>query len=371
MKVLISGGGIAGCALANFLRRHDHHVDIIDKASSWERAGYGISLWTNGIRVLEKLGLDQRFFDIGEAIHTWTLRDDDGEVLSTLDLSGMDGPPLTAIHRADLHRIVREAIPGVPLSMDTTVEKLEQDDGGVDVTLSGGRQERYDLVVGADGIRSGVRELVFDDWHFDDTHTAVWSFWIPDDVSVPEGFTELWGERGKVLLSAPVAGRHMASFAAPVDDEIRGDALDSLRRRVEGDDWLIPDIVGQLSDDAAIFHDRLLQVSAPTWSRGRVVLVGDAAHALHPIVGMGASLALEDADVLADALANHDRVEEGLEHFTKQRQPHVASVRREAYLTRKMTFTRSELLSGMRNLLVRHTPVLELFFRFQNSRLNA
>lgn len=145
----------------------------------------------------------------------------------------------------------------------------------------------------------------------------------------PRGFTEVWEEGGKTFLSAPIADGHMASLAAPAPQEVHGDPLASLQRHVDSSEWILPKLVANLDDPSAIFHDRLCQVRAPTWVKGHVVLIGDAAHALHPIMGMGASLALEDAQALAESLREKP-LPAALHRYADERKARVVAVRREA-----------------------------------------
>lgn len=379
MRLLISGAGVAGLALAGFLHEQGIEPALVEKATEWERVGYGIALWGNGIRILQALGLEERFYAEGERIERWTLRDAQGEILRSVKLDLDELPPLTAIHRAGLHAVLREKVPSPWIRMDTTIESLSQHADDVSVVLSDGSREEYDLVVGADGIHSRVRELTFDDWALEDMEAAVWSFWVPEGVETPSfagagcaeagfseaGFTEAWGRNGKAFLVAPVSGRHMGSVAVPLDESYhREEDLAFLRSVVHADEWLLPEVLETMDDLDDVFHDRLYQVEAAHWQRQRAVLIGDAAHALHPIVGMGASLALEDAYVLADELsrAGADGVGDALRSYVGRRRGRVARFRRDAALTQTFTFVQSPLLRSIRDVVVRHTPFLEQYF---------
>ena len=365
MRILISGAGIAGLALAGFLREHGIEPALVEKAQAFGRVGYGIALWGNGIRILQALGLEERFYAEGERIERWTLRDAQGAILRSVELDLGELPPLTAIHRADLHAVLLEKVPSSWIRMDTAIERFSRHADGASVVLSDGSREHYDLVVGADGIHSRVRELAFDNWRLKDMGAAVWSFWMPDDVETPPGFTEAWGRNGKAFLVAPVSGSHMGSVAVPLDERYNPEEhLAFLRGVVHADEWLLPEVLEAMDDPQSVFHDRLYEVEATHWQRERAVLVGDAAHALHPIVGMGGSLALEDAYVLADELSRvrGDRMGEALRSYVERRRQRVARFRREAALTQSFTFVRSPLLRSIRDFAVRHTPFLERFF---------
>ena len=365
MRILISGAGIAGLALAGFLKEQGIEPVLLEKAQAWSRVGYGIALWGNGIRILERLGLAEKFYATGERIEAWTLRDGQGKILKQADLHLEDLPPLTAIHRADLHGVLLENVPQEWIRMETTLDRVQPGAEGVQVYLSDGSVEEYDLIVGADGVRSRLRSLAFNHWHLENTGTATWSFWIPDRITPPHGFTEAWMEGGKAFLVAPVSGRHMGSVAVPINADY--DPLDHwnwLQNQVQADEWLLPAVLDAVDDPDTVYHDQNYRVEAEQWYRDRMVLIGDAAHAMHPIVGMGASLALEDAYVLADELAQigAERIEQALERYSQRRQHRVATFQKQAELTWRVTFTQQSLFRLMRNFAVQYTPFFEKFF---------
>ena len=364
MRAIIVGGGIAGLAAASFLAEDGVEVVVLEKAARWERAGYGISLWNDGIAVLEDLGVRERFREVGTPIERWTLQDGAGRTLAEIGLEyGPEARPLTAVHRGDLHQVLRERAGDVPIRMGVVPSDIDLAEDRVRVRTDDGTTLEADVLIGADGVRSVVRDACLPDAELVDTGTAVWSHWVPSGVDVPTGFTEQWGEDGRALLIAPIAEGHMASLAAPAPKERLGAPLTSLREQAAAGGPLLSHIVDQLPNNAKVFHDRLLEVEAPMWSKGRVVVIGDAAHAVHPIVGMGATLALEDASVLADVLA--EPVPEALAAFEEARRGPVDRLHREAAVTRAVTFAEADALTSIRNWLVRHSPLMEMFMRQQ------
>lgn len=368
MRVLIAGAGIAGLALAGFLKEQGLEPVIVEKAKVWSRVGYGIALWGNGIRILERLGLAEAFYAKGDRIDAWTLRNAYGQILKQADLHWEHLPPLTAIHRADLHGVLLDNVPQSWMRMATTVDSLRPTTEGVQVRLSDGSEELYDLVVGADGVRSQVRAIAFDNWQLEPAGTATWSFWLPETIDPPPGFTEAWMKGGKAFLVAPVAGRHMGSVAVPIDQHYAPDAsFDFLKNQVQSDEWLLPEVLDALQRPEAIYHDQNYRVKAPQWHQGQVVLIGDAAHAMHPIVGMGASLALEDAYVLAAELnrVKPNQADDAVQRFGQRRKKRVTAFQRQAQLTKTFTFIESGWLRRGRDFAVRHTPFLEQFFQKQ------
>lgn len=164
MDVLIVGAGIAGLATAIALENHGIHYDIIEKRAYWdEQDGTGIALPANAVWALDKLGLGQELLQYSHPIPAMTFTTDLNEHLITEDITNIhcDGLEFRSIHRGVLHSILLKKIDTACLRMGTQISSLQQLDKGVEVTFSDNSEKHYDLVVGADGIHSQVRKLVF------------------------------------------------------------------------------------------------------------------------------------------------------------------------------------------------------------------
>lgn len=368
VELLVVGGGIAGLSAAAFLRRRGFDPAVVERASSWRRVGYGVGLWGNGLAVLDRLGAADAVRDAGTRLRTFQIRGADGEPLSEATLPPRRTPAFLAVHRADLHEAIRDCAPAV--RMDTSPSSLAPVSGGVKVTFEDGTTERYDAVVGADGVHSAVRAAWFDDWSVEAHDAVVWSFWVPEDAAdaVPEATTSVWASGAEAFL-VRIGGRALVNVAARTPRGGGGDASPRERLRAAADElgWILPEAVESLGAEDDLFFDRVRTVRADSWAEGRVCLVGDAAHALHPISGMGASMALEDAWVLARELADADAdgVPAAMRRFELARRDRVASVRRAARVEAALTFAESSLLETVRNELVRRTPLFEWFLERQ------
>lgn len=363
-EVLIVGGGLAGLTLANYLRRTDLGVTVVERADEWRAGGYGIGLWGDGLAVLDDLGLLDRVRERGTDPATVEVRAG-GDRLARASL-----PPgrtlLLAVHRADLHAALRDPVPDDRVRLGTEPERIDERGDGVAVAFEDGDTERFDVVVGADGVGSTVREACFDGWTLEERDTYVWSLWGPGDIGLDAEMVSVWGPRSEAFVASvgDRVGLNLAARrAAPPD----GPARDSLRAHAEAVGWTLPALLDET--DGEPFLDRVREVSCPRWHADRVALVGDAAHAVHPISGMGASLALQDARVLAQELATGDAgsPSRALARYEERRRPAARRTRRAARVESGVAFLESRSLRAVRNGLVEHTPLLRWFVERRSS----
>jgi len=357
-NILIVGGGLAGLALANYLARQGHEPTIIEQASEWRAEGYGIGLWQDGLSVLDELGVLNTARTAAADPRGFEVRASNNELLVQTTLPA-DHTLLLAIHRADLHSVLREAIPDEWIHMDTTPERINERSDDVVVTFDDGKMDTFDLVVGADGIHSTVREQCFTDWTRREFDTYVWSLWADQDVDVGQDMVSVWGPSSEGFV-ARVGDRIGFNLAARLDTPPEPPARDELRAQAERIGWQLPALLDGTDDEP--FFDRIRDVSCETWHTDRVVLIGDAAHAVHPISGMGASLALQDARVLAQELAtgHPENHVETLARFEDRRRSDARSVAREARFEAAVMFLETKTLRQVRNTIVKHTPLFEL-----------
>jgi len=365
--ILIVGGGLAGLTLADYLRRQGETPTIIETAADWRDDGYGIGLWDDGLAVLRDLGYIDRARKLAADPSGFTIRAS-GDVLTRATLPS-DRTLLLAIHRGDLHTVLRNGVPEDWVRFDTSPARIEERPKDVHVTFADGTAETYDLVVGADGVHSAVREQCFMEWRKRERDTFVWSLWANQDVDIGSDMVSVWGPGSEGFVAR--VGDHVGfNLAARLDEQPDPPARDQLRTQAEAIGWELPTLLDE-TDEVDPFFDRVRDVTCQRWHTNRVVLIGDAAHAVHPISGMGASLALQDARVLAQELATAPVPDpsSALERF-EQRQRHDAKqVRRGARFEAAIAFLESASARRLRNWVVEQTPLFDLFVKHQISKV--
>ena len=325
-RILIVGGGIGGLTLATALHRQGYTPELIERSTAWPVIGAGINLPANGVRVLRTLGLGEAVDRYAAVLHRWGFFDQQGELLCETDLEELwsDVGPCLAVTRVRLQEALLTGAVAVPLRLGVSLTALTQDDKRVRVSLSDGSGD-YDLVVGADGIYSTVRQLAVKSSPPSYAGQMVWRSIIP---TRPRGIVEmmvLMGE-GCFFGVVPMGEGYTYGFGAVdgrrFEDPLAG-RLERFRRRFAGFGEPAPAYLAALQCDEQLIVGPIEWVELDEWYRGRVVLIGDAAHAGPPHMGEGGCMAMEDALVLADCLRRADTVECALEGYVRRRRPRV------------------------------------------------
>lgn len=327
-RVLIVGAGLSGMVLAAALKRAGAQADLVELHPRWDVLGVGISVQGPALRALESLGLIERCVASGFGYSQVVNCDRNGRVEGIVELPRLNGPAYPAcvgMMRPALHRVLAEALDeaGVPVRFGTTVRSIAQHADRVAVTFSDGSAADYDLVVGADGANSAIREAVLGPEHKPQyTGQAVWRATVPRPESVRARHA-YYGPRHKAGFN-PVSAGEMYIYLV---QNVAGDS------RLEPQRWpavmreLLADFGGhigavreRITDPERIVYRPVgaLLLPAP-WFRGRVVLIGDAAHSAPPQLASGATIAIEDAIVLAELVRSEMPLPAALDAFMQRR----------------------------------------------------
>ena len=329
-RVLVVGGGIGGLSTTIAMRRAGVAVDVVELNPKWDVYGVGIIQPGNAIRALDQLGLGERAIAQGFAIQGSRFRDGQGNELGAVPAPPLLGdryPGMNGITRPRLHRIFQDAVrdSGADVRLGVTVESIEQDEEGVEVTLTDGSRGRYDLVIGADGINSLVRRRVFPDAPEPEyTGQVVWrhNFPKPPEQDTLDTYVGVRGKAGLVPLAPDLMYMFVIERWPEADLDVPEEQLGStLRERLAGYGGPIGELRDtQITDESEVVYRPVYSLLVPSpWYRGRVVLVGDSAHATSPHVGQGAAMAIEDAIVLTEEVTSSDDLEGALGRFMERR----------------------------------------------------
>ena len=332
--VLVVGGGIGGLTAAAALHQHGLRVDLVERRQTWHAPGTGFLVQGNGMRMLRTLGLAANVESAGVIVRRWQFCDEQGNVLSDTDLERLwgDAGPCIGIERPKLLSALQPGVAGLRCRLATSVTSLKQDHRSVSVGFSDGSAGDYDLVVGADGIKSTVRALILGNAAPSDLGAMNWRSIAPIR---PAGLTSLQMHLGDACMFglAPVGAGRTYGFAYVVQPRFHDPAegrLGRLRGRFATFGERVKEYLASLERDDQVICSAMEWMPLGKWRQGRVVLVGDAAHASSPMMGQGGCMAMEDACVLAEELDAAATVEHALAAYADRRKPRVEWVQNQS-----------------------------------------
>ncbi|STX05713.1 FAD-dependent monooxygenase [Kocuria rosea] len=334
-KIGIVGSGIGGLTLAALLADAGLTVEVLEKAEGPSTLGSGITLQGNALRILRDLGLWEQLQEKGYPFNTLGLRAPGPEatVLAVLDdvrVGGEDLPATLGIPRRELAAIVRartEAA-GAVIRYRVTVTGLEQDGDAVTVTTAAGETLAYDLLVGADGLNSAVRTAIGIEDRPRRTGMGIWRAFVPRPAEVTR--TDLYyGGPAYIAGYCPTGPDTMYAYLVEDAQDRRGANGPAIMGELAasyGGPW--QEIRSSLDEHANVNYTHFTtHLVAGSWHRGRVVLLGDAAHSCPPTIAQGAAMAVEDAAVLADELLRAEAFDEAvLTRYWQRRLPRAKTV---------------------------------------------
>jgi 6-hydroxynicotinate 3-monooxygenase len=338
-KIAIIGAGIGGLTAAALLQRRGHDVHVYEQAKQFARVGAGIQQSSNAIKVLRALGLEQRLRDIAFQPKSWDNREwDTGERKHELPLGAAFeeryGAPYLLLHRGDLHTAIASTLDPARLHLDKALKSLEDDGDGVTLRFADGSTTRADAVIAADGVHSLVREWMLGAEAPRFTGRVAYRTTFPASLlkgAKVDDCTKWWGPDRHIVIYYITPRRDELYFVTSLPEpewrneswSAKGD-MDQLRAAFAG---FHPQVQTVLQACPEAYKWALYERDPlPTWSKGRVALLGDACHPMVPYMAQGAANAIEDAAVLARCLDEDTSLEEAFRRFEATRKERTSRV---------------------------------------------
>ena len=368
LEGIIIGAGIGGLAAGVALRRRGIRVGIFERAERLDEVGAGLSLWRNAIDALAELGLAAPLRAIGLPQVGGGLRSRRGNVLATVPADSGD-PLVTVVPRAELHALLLGANGPNRVRLSAACVAVEQDATGVTARFADGREVRGDVLIGADGLHSVVRAQLFG---AAPPRYAGYTAWrgvaVVEHRRLPAGAGgETWG-RGARFGLAPMSHDRVYWYAtrnAPEGEVDDGHRKADLLRLFRG--WHPPiEAVLEATDEEAILRNDIYdREPLARWTRGRVTLLGDAAHPMTPNLGQGACQAIEDGVVLARSLDETADVPAALAAYEERRLARTSRIVRQSWRFGRVAQWQNPVACFARDTLVRAIPASTQLRRLQ------
>jgi 2-polyprenyl-6-methoxyphenol hydroxylase-like FAD-dependent oxidoreductase len=324
-NVLIVGGGISGLTAAIALEKAGVKTEIVELKEEWNVYGVGIFQPPNALRALNEVGVAQKCIQQGYSFSGTAFCDANGNQFTAPNNPKIDGyPGLNIISRRTLHEILLEEAEtcGANIRMGITVEAIDNQENHVNVKLTDGSTVTVDLVIGADGVHSKVRNLLFGKVEHEYVGQACWRYELPRPKELTNSVL-YYGKKAKAGL-VPMSEDKMYLLlmsAEPGNPRMPEEQMhELLRDRLQEFGGMVGEARELITDPAAVVYRPIFSFIMPSpWYKGRTLLVGDAAHASTPHLGQGASIAIEDVIVLAELLEKESNVQQVLEKFMERR----------------------------------------------------
>ncbi len=365
MRCAVVGAGIGGASLAIALRRQGIEAVVHERVESQSEVGAGIVLWGNAIAALRRIGVAEEVLAVAAPMREGELRSADGRVLSRQRIELWDralGEPSVVLHRAELLEVLLAKLSDSPVRFGHELVDVEPRAADVALSFADGTRELADVVIGADGLHSRVRRALVDEPPPRYSGYTCWRAIVraPESL-VPDGYLcETWGRGRRFGWLRLTSGRvyWFATANAPQGerDASPARALQVLARLYDGWWGPVPALIAATDPERLLRNDILDREPRRDLGRGRITLLGDAAHPTTPNVGQGACLAIEDAVVLARELARGEP-ESALRRYERSRCERTSEIVRFSWRLGRVAQWSSPAACRLRDLALAATPM--------------
>ncbi|RKG81679.1 FAD-binding monooxygenase [Corallococcus exercitus] len=317
-KVLISGASFAGLSTAFWMSRLGYQVTVVEVARGLREGGTAVDIKGNTVDIVRRMGLLDQIRSNRLSLQRWELKNERDVTERSMVLRGEgEAPPDDEfeVERTVLLNMLFDAVKDhVEVVFDDSITSLSETEDRIEATFARGARRTFDLVFGCDGVHSAVRRLCFGEEaryiHFLEQY---FSITIVDKLLIERNTAQMFNVPGKAVMLNAYKNNTDIIFAFASDKEFPYDRRDEeAPRRIIADQfagvgWRTAELLQEVRSSKSFYFDKLCQVRMPSWTKGRVALVGDAGYCPSPAAGMGGSLAIDGAAALADAMREHGR----------------------------------------------------------------
>lgn len=338
-QVLISGASVAGLTLAYWLNKYGYKVTVVEISKGLRRGGSPIDVRGEALNVAKQMGIFEKV-KAKEFCHMDEIVNAQNETIVTFSLNAQaEYRGDIEIQRDDLVDILYENIPTneVNIMFGNKIEKLVQYEDNIEVTFGNGSSGTFDFVFGADGTHSTVRKLVFgEEEKYSKFYGEYFAFAEAPNIKTKPNVGAIYNEPRKFAALYPFKNgvNALVVFRSPkLDWDYKDQAQHKqiLKETFQNSSWKLPEILDAMLHSDNLYFDEVCQIHMPSWTQGRVALVGDAAHAASFHTGMGTSLAMQGATILAKELHSNDHYETAFAKYNDTYKPVVESVQAKIY----------------------------------------
>jgi 2-polyprenyl-6-methoxyphenol hydroxylase-like FAD-dependent oxidoreductase len=361
-KALISGAGIAGATAAYWLAKCGFEVTVVEQADDLRSSGSPVDVRGAAVEIAERMGTMAQIREADTCVRQMVFVNSRGRVVSRVDMRNTWAEPgEVELSRGELAAILRDAVPeDVEFEYGNTVTALDQDVDGVIAQFSSGPARRFDVVIGADGAHSGVRALAFGPETDYLKHLGVYVATLPLDGETGTDLV-MYNTPGRAVAIHPAGGHPGAAFMFRAPRIAHFDHRDIeqhkrlLTAAYAGAGWRVPELLDLVRTADDLYFDSVSRIQVPTWSRGRIGLVGDAASCVS-LFGDGSSLAMIGAYTLAQALTGD--IPAGLRTYEARHRPQRAAKENSVTYATRLLIPATSAGIALRNVAMRLMPLV-------------
>ena len=361
-QISILGGGIAGLTTAIALNRIGYKPVVFESAPRISAVGAGLGLGANAVMAFDRLGLKEEVIERGRILDSFAMLDQQGRPITRVDtgrISERFGIDNFTIHRGELHQLLLSKLDPATIFTDKRGMDLERNDKGVKITFADGTLHETDFLIVADGVHSAIRQKLVPGSVPRYAGYTCWRSVIEDTGGDLTESSETWGKGGRFGI-VPLAKNKLYWFACVNgprnSDRFRNYRTDDLLNNFRDYHQPIPAILQRTEDENLLWNDIIDVPPLARYAFGRVLLIGDAAHATTPNMGQGACQAIEDAVVIADELQKGENIPEAFNRFERRRLKRTHYIINTSRRLGKMAQLEHPAKIRLRNFLFRRLP---------------